>query len=436
MAAARSQQSSMNTAPTRVAGEAALRLRLAQLLKNNKRDTVPTTLGLIQLKNFYQIRQWVGKSDAELLLAPLVRQVLAQLPADATLYRCANYEFMLLLQNAASLNARDIAETVCQQIRHTGAHSLPRQLQLNCAIGLVKLAPHVTSVQTLFANARLNLRHVYQPDTQRFNPFQLVPPAHDGTSQRIHQALEQHRIGLRFQPLLQFNAPCQHAYSITPCWAGLEDDTHQDTLRNSAINFGVGERLDRWLILQALASCRGRDGKPVRLYVPVTPDSLVSPTFSAWLNLLSEQYAEQMRKFTLQLREVDVLICQHHMTPLREALEDAGIQLQVVEFGGIQDPMRYLSLLPVTSVCLDVSLHGKLYDPNGIKSLIKSLHAENIQVMATGIVERAQMSRYWRLGIDWVQGSCIAHPSATREFQFAHNLTVPAVTSLHNAQRN
>ena len=56
---------------------------ITRVLERSRQGELPATLALLQLENFYEIRTWVGKSEANLLLSDIARLLKSCLPDSA-----------------------------------------------------------------------------------------------------------------------------------------------------------------------------------------------------------------------------------------------------------------------------------------------------------------------------------------------------------------
>ncbi|MDP6416478.1 MAG: diguanylate cyclase, partial [Gammaproteobacteria bacterium] len=133
--------------------------KLDQILQESHSEPIAATLALLQLGNFYEIRHWVGKSEANLLLSDIARLLKKSLPDAVTLCRCHHYEFAALLLNECSINARPITDRAKQALHSAVSSVIPPQLELKCAIGLAVLEPTIPSAEVLFARARHQLSY-------------------------------------------------------------------------------------------------------------------------------------------------------------------------------------------------------------------------------------------------------------------------------------
>ena len=186
---------------------------LEDALRRALNDGRPATLALLQLENFYEIRSWVGKSDASFLLSDIARLLQHNLPEGVMLCRCENYEFVLLLRNENSVNARPITDRIKQALQSAVSESIPPQLELKCAVGLAASEPGVTGPEVLFARARHQLsvalfrRHGEQRlsamhEVDGFDPLDLAP------------ALERQPLALNFQPIVSLMPDGVERYEV------------------------------------------------------------------------------------------------------------------------------------------------------------------------------------------------------------------------------
>jgi GGDEF domain-containing protein len=65
-------------------------------IQDHKHIPVTVSLALLQLENFYEIRTWLGKSEATLFLSDIARLLKKTLPSSVLLGRCKHYEFAAL----------------------------------------------------------------------------------------------------------------------------------------------------------------------------------------------------------------------------------------------------------------------------------------------------------------------------------------------------
>jgi len=407
------QMSSPGIDPGSLLNQAELEQRLQVLLSRAKEKPVRSTLALLQLKNFYEIRTWVGQAEASLLLADITLVLCRALPPTVTLSRCDNYEFALLLSNECSNNAPEITRRVQSALQSAVSSTIPPQLQLLCAVGLARLEAGVQSADVLFARARHSLSHADHGDEMSTLDGKAL-------ARLIPRALRKRQLELNYQPLLRFNQTGQRYYEVRSRLNTEDGEVPGQQLYEAAVWNALGEALDRTVIHYSKALLVAAEHDEARLIINLSLNSLVSSEFTTWLARYLEKHPEFHDRLLLQISELDLLVAQHHLTTLSLALRDLQIPLCITHFGSTRDPLRYLHLLQVHMVRLDASLVNKLKAESlhleSVRQLVDKLHSKGIRV-AAGMIDRASLlPLLWQIGVDAVQGNCSATCAVEPEF--------------------
>jgi GGDEF domain-containing protein len=292
-----------------------LERRLQVLLDQSRAEPLRATLALLQLKNFYEIRTWVGKAEASLLLADITRVLCKTLPPTVTLSHCDNYEFALLLSNECSSNAPEITRRVQAALQSAASSTIPQQLQLQCAVGLARLDAGVHSAEVLFARARHSLSHAVE-GSQAAGPDTLDNKA---IARMIPDALRQQQLELRYQALLHFKHPTRVCYEVRSSLCTRGSVIAGQKLYEAAVWNALGELLDRAVILKSRAALAHKQWQDVQLIVNLSQNSLVSNKFSSWLAAKLRDHPQLQHRLFLQISELDLLGAQHHLSSFSES---------------------------------------------------------------------------------------------------------------------
>lgn len=401
--------------------------RLQALITRSGNTTVRATLALLQLANFYEIRHWVGRNQARLLLADSERALQQALPAGAMLCRCANYEFAVLLENDHSEQACVIAKQLKAALQSAVSRALPPQIQLQCAAGLATLGKHVRLPDVLFARARHSLsRNAPLP---ALNERQSLVAA-----RAILGGLRAKQLRLTFQPLVPLRAG--KASDDDNNHGSYEVRSHLETARgrlaghrlfSAAVDNALGESLDRWVVRASLARLQQTQFAGASLIVNLSLSSLVGESFVTWLDQLLHSVPHPGTRLVLQISELDLLVAQHHLRDFSIAMKALGIPLAITHFGCSQDPQRYLSLLRITRIKLDSSLLNNLAPDSrqlqSLTSLVAALHERQISVAAGQVEDLHLLPLLWQAGLDQVQGKLLQPPTSGPVMDCVSNLS-------------
>ncbi|GJM13673.1 MAG: hypothetical protein DHS20C12_20760 [Pseudohongiella sp.] len=394
-------------------------------LKEANKGKLTATLALLQLENFYEIRSWVGLSEADLLLTDISQLLKNTLPKGVLLCRCHNFEFAALLIGGASINSRLITDKLKQALRSAVSPSLPRQLELKCGVGLAKLEANIHSWPVVFARARHNLSLSHH---QKELPAHLATISPEIALKQLHRELGCSQLELNFQALIRLSQnPLQH-YEVRCSLARHERSLPTRLLFETAARNALGEQLDRRIIEQALKRFSATAISGRELFINLSHNSLVNIHFLRWLEGRLKGNKALASTLVFQIGETDALIAQHHLSPFCEVIEKLGCKLSVSNFGCTPKPLGYLSLVPASYVKLDAGLLQKI-DVNQanlayLNSLIEQLHERQISVVAPLLDHPPILPLLWEAKVDFMQGNCLHSPSTSMDYELFETQTL------------
>lgn len=394
-------------------------------LAEGRKRKLTATLALLQLENFYEIRSWVGLSEADLLLADIAQLLKASLPKRVLLCRCHNFEFAALLIGDCSVNARLITDKLKQALLSAVSPSLPRQLELKCGVGMAKLESNIPSWPVVFARARHNLSLAHH---HRELPTHLASISPDVALRQLHRSLERSELEFNFQALVRLTQdPLQH-YELRCTLARHEQSLPTHLLFETAARNALGEQLDRRIIEQVVRQLSREAIPNLRLIVNLSHNSIVSIHFLRWLEESLSKRETIASQLIFQITETDALIAQHHLVTFCEVVEKLGCRLSLSNFGCTPKPLRYLSLVPADYVKLDTSLLTKI-DVNRsrlecLDFLISELHKRKIRVIAPMLERLPILPLLWQADVDFLQGNCLHQPASSMNFEFVETRTI------------
>lgn len=396
------------------------RAALHRRLATQKPDpSQPATLALLQLANFYEIRQWVGAAESDRLLGEVANALSVVLPAGAGLFRCDHFEFAVLLDSPGAGPLDRLCERLREAVRQAGEDLIPPQLTLRCVVGTARRAADSRHPEILFARARQSLSRALPG-----RDSDAVYPGAGCNADRatLAAAIAEGGLEYSFQPLLHWQDERVRHFEMRcrlrrgrECWQG-------ETLFETAVSHALGEALDRAAVLRAMACLSDPRHPGLTLTVNLTLGSLVSVAFLGWLDAQLRRHPDAVGRLALQLGEIDLLIGQHHAEHFSRALASLGLALSVRHFGCFEDPLGYLCLLRCARVRLDASLSEQIARAGEmtprLQGLLSELATLDIEVVAGMLSELSGLPRLWEAGIAAVQGECIAPPLPEPCFAF------------------
>lgn len=405
--------------------ETTFKNQLDRLLQHARQKSVTATLALLQLENFYEIRTWVGRSEASLLLSDIARELKKALPPSVVLCRCEHFEFAALLTNECSVNAQLITSRVKTALQSALSATIPPQLDLKCAIGLSQIDGQIPSAEVLFARARhsISLAHSRQRHAEHAS---MARP--EATLDHLRQALKDNNLQMNFQPIVNMQGDGIPRYEVRVALLAPGLAVPTDLLFEIAVQNALGGALDRWVIAKALRHLGLRRGSDLLFFINLTLNSLVSPGFLPWLEHRLQQAAIEPEQLMFQISEIDVLIAQHHLQHFSAGLKKLGLRLCITHFGCTQEPYRYLPLVQADMVKLASghleNVANEIHKRKQLRATVDKLNSYGIRVMAGMVEQVSVLPVLWKSRVNFVQGYCFQAPGTSLNFHFLSEQTL------------
>lgn len=394
--------------------------QLTRLVRQQRREPVVASLALLQLENFYEIRGWLGRAEANQLLSDIARLLLQSLPPSVLLCRCQHYEFALLLRDEYSVRASAITAGVKQALHSAASDSIPPQLELKCAVGLATIGRATPAAEVLFAQARHNLTQaLYRP--RHDGALDSDADVHTVSVSQLLAILRRGEISLCWQAVAPLRGVAPPLYEIRIATTA-SPALNNRALFATAVQNALGERIDRWVVMNSLYTLQQTHSDDLRLLVNLTQNTLVSTTFFPWLEQQLRSRGTLAQRLIFQISELDLLSAQHHLAYFCGFLTRLGIELSISHFGCTADPFRYLPLLKAQYARLDAALLDRVHLASSrlqrLGTMTDRLHDSGLQVVAAMVEELALLPALWEARVDYVQGLSVAPPDTAMTFHF------------------
>lgn len=405
-------------------GQDCLNYILAKILDRGTGTSEPATLALLQLENFYEIRSWLGKSEASLLLGDIGRVLSKRLPKSIVLCRCAHYEFAAVLLNSSIDQTQTMADKVRHIVQATAKNSLPEKISLKLGIGVASMSGPDLNKDVIYARARHDMSLAYDMENSQLLMRRRLSTKTVVT--KVQNYLKSGNLLTSFQAVVSLKEESMELYELRLARHETLQQISTEQMFEVIMQNAWGEAIDRWLIKRA-AKILETQASNVKLTLSITHNSMVSSRFFAWLHSFVLQHPVLSNRLIIQVSEIDVLTAQHHMNSLCEALNQLDISLCINHFGCTDDPFRYLNLLRAEFVKLDSAIlqrcHRANQDSLTLPKLVERLHANGLRVITGKVDNMTRLPFLWQSNVNYVQGYSFHKPSAFLDFEFVPPIT-------------
>jgi len=391
------------------------------------RDGEPTSLAYIQLDNLTSLQADIGIAGIDILLTELATLARNTFSPTALIARFADDAFTVAHPNNTP---EQIQAELTQLLQKTEAKLFEindRTVQITLSIGAALL-----SEKTPKAAKVLERAHRCADEIKTGNALKIHNPADDiaaaasrgDTQAMIQQALDKNSFRLLFQPVISLRGDCHQHYEVQLRMVNAEGKEISPTeFMNDAINSGLGEKVDRWVLLnsiKALTEHRAQ-GHDTRLFIHISSASLQDPALLAWLTVVLKAARLPAHSLIIQIRETDAVAYLKQAKQLVDGLVKLDCQIAIIQFGCTLNPLNTLKHMHADFVKMDGSFTHDINDAASQKALLETLtelHAQSKQTIIPMVESASVLTVLWQAGVHYIQGYYLQQPTATMSYDF------------------
>ena len=391
----------------------------------------PFTLLTLAVDHFAEIRANAGMSGADLLLADIGQIIEAHFPEEAVVARLEAERFGVVLPDTQQSPAEERLEAlqgdIASRVFEVGSLSTHGSISVGGVIA-DETAPDTEELlaQTDRAleeavKAGGNTHRFYRPAESELTQAQLDQQ----WKNRILEALEENRLELRYQPVVNLHGADRPRYSVFVRLMDPDGTVHEPVeFLPSAERTGVATQVDRWILRHALAVLAQQLKKDSRtqFFLKLTIGSLGDPSVLTWLNDDLHALRVPAENVVVELKEPTIVT---HLKPamsVGRGLKEMHSHLCVDDFGNGLKPFQLLQHLDADHIKLDASFVKDLADSEEnqetIREYTEAAHAKGKQVIVPHIEDASALAVLYGLNVNLVQGFFLQAPMPEPDFDF------------------
>ena len=387
----------------------------------------PASLAYIRLDQYSNLLAEVGLAGIDLLLTDLTTLLRAHFPEEAQLARFGDDVFAAL---QPGLTAEQSAAGLSALLKKVEGHLFDvsgRTVQTTLSIGIAGLNEKTAKAQDVVDRAHRCADELDGNALKVFNPAdELAAAANRGSLlAMVQQALENNSFRLLFQPIISLRGDSHEHYEVllrllNP--KGEEVPPHD--FLTAAKEAGLGEKIDRWVILSSiklLADHRSK-GHSTRLFVHLSSASLQDKTLLPWLSVALKAARLPSDSLVFQFSEPDAIACLKQAKVLTQGLHELHCKVGLSQFGCAINPFNTLKHLNIDFVKIDGSYSQDLSqteNQEALKTLLASLHAQAKMTIVPFVESATVLATLWQAGVNYIQGYYLQGPSQSMDYDFS-----------------
>jgi diguanylate cyclase (GGDEF)-like protein len=388
---------------------------------------IELTMLLLNVKDFRQINDTLGRGSADRLIQQLADRVAAFAEKFAgETYRLIGDEFAVLLPSGGL--AQDMRATALQlqNIAAAPFDATGLTLILRTRIGVASLPLHgvdgyelLHSADTALAWAATEASGICVYDLMRdtSGPRSLELMA------ELRLALENDDLTLHLQPKISIAdrklVGCEALLRwVHPRFGNVPPSSFIVAAEKAEL-MGL---LTLWVAKRALQHARElrTAGLFMSIAINVSAHNMVDMEFPRQLDALLLESGMDASALTLEITETVLMSDPQRAASVIAKLAALGMALDIDDFGTGYSSLAYLRRLPLKSLKIDrafvMELTANLQDVHIVRSTVGLAHGLGLSVIAEGVEDDATLALLGELGCDMAQGFGIGRPQPVSEF--------------------
>ena len=367
-------------------------------------------------------------STIDLLLTDLANLLRNHFPKDAQLARFGDDVFVILQSGLSPQQQCPQLESLLKKVEGHLFDINGRTAQTTLSIGIAGLNETTAKAEEVIDRAQRCADQLDEPNTLKvYDPAEeLAAAANRGSVvAMVQQALEKNSFRLLFQPVISLRGDENEHYEVllrllSPNGEEVSPGQFLEVAKES----GMGEKIDRWVILSSikLLSDHRAKGHATRLFVNLSSASLQDPTLLPWLSVALKAARLPSDALVFQFSEPDAIAYLKQAKALAQGLKDLHCHLALSQFGCALNPLNTLRHIPADFIKVDGSFTQDLSNPENqetLKTLLGNLHGQ-AKLSIVPFVENASiLATLWQAGVNYIQGYYLQGPSQSMNYDFS-----------------
>ena len=400
--------------------------RVAQAIRNAKREKQKLAVMLLDIDRFKEINDTIGHHNGDRLLKQMALRLSGVIRESDTLARLGGDEFAILLPSIEMDNdAANVARKVRNALRSPFILA-DLSIDVQASIGAVLFPDHGEEVDTLIQRVDVAMYVakqdnagfvVYSQKLDQYSPQRLTLIG------ELRQAIENDLLLLHYQPKLDTKTDRITEVEALVRWNHpIHGMMPPEDFISLAERTGLIKHLTRWVLKHALqqGAIWRRQGIDIRIAVNLSTRNFLDPDFPEVITGLLAAYDFPPELLMLEITETTIMTDPDYSLGAINRITQIGVQFSIDDFGTGYSSLSYLKKLPLSELKIDKSFVLEMMEDENdaviVHATIELAHNLGLKVVAEGVENKAIMEKLQDLGCDVLQGFEISKPIAAKDF--------------------
>ncbi|OXS72684.1 GGDEF domain-containing protein [Lysinibacillus sp. KCTC 33748] len=405
------------------------RRKLEQRLENefhqSRRTGEKFALFFIDVNRFKNINDGLGHIIGDLFLVEMANRLRNIDYTSNSIYRHNSDEFVIILNDVDRIEEK--AEEIISVFNESFIVNT-YEFYASISVGISIFPDHANSAEELLKNADIAM---YAAKSSRGNQYRLYRPTMDEINDKwllletkLHQALKKDILELHYQPKINLKTNTMIGMEALLRWHDpVLGHIPPDHFIPFAEECGLINDIGVWVLRKASAQARAWNevhNLNLRVAVNISPIHISTTGFVEMVHEVIAETKIDPHLLEIEITEMSMLDYTEDLINTIEQLRSLGITISLDDFGTGYSSLNYLKKFPVDVLKIDRAFVRDIVPEKSgiamISAIISLAHALNLQVVAEGVEEEAELKVLREHGCEYVQGYYFSKPLSVVEF--------------------
>lgn len=395
----------------------------------------------LNLEQLGQINTELSYAAGDRLLFKVAKLLRDKVREQDLVARFGGDEFTVLLPGVDESSATKFAEDIRKAMKKLSLTEHGKDHECGCCITVTNIDANCESSQKVLTHSYQHYtatRQPRQPATQTAPPAATptFAPRIDTTPEtstalaawkpRIRAAIDQHRLQLMFQPIVNLHGDPAEAYEVL---LRMQDEQGgaitAAEFMPAAEQLGLSQEIDHWVVKNAITALKQHHqaGTHTDFFINLSVMALKDETLALLIVQCMKEVGLKTSSLVFEVRE-DILV-DHPRDAFTfiSSLKRLGCRFAVDNFGVRLSAFGQIQKLDIDYLKLDGALIENLTNDPVSQTIAQALFqiAKSMDkgIIAKSVQDAESLALLWNYGADYVQGNYFQPPSPTLDYQFA-----------------
>ena len=407
---------------TKLANRVQFQDQLHRALLRFKDEGVPFALVLLDIDRFKQFNDSFGHELSDELLKEIALRLSNSVQKVDILARVGGNEFACVVACSPTFSVDKFTDRLFKIVSHGGYEVDGNEVVLSCSIGIAMVPEHTQDIETLM---RYGALAVQKAKYQGGNQVQTFDESLKSFSrqrlemeQELRKALTNHELEVFYQPKLDLKAGRITSFEALVRWRHpvkglISPDEFVNIAEENGLILDLGSYVLETACNQTQQWIEQGFGQ-LHVSVNLSPRQLKESGFKALVSDILEITNISPENLELELTESAIMEDTANAIGLLDDLRALGIKVSVDDFGTGYSSLSYLKELPIDTLKIDRSFVENMENSTEQQAIVKAIivlgDSLNLQIVAEGVENDAQLGMLKALGCNLIQGYHVSKP--------------------------